>query len=362
VAGFRRRLIESVTVAEHTKLAVVVFNLGGPDGLDSVRPFLFNLFNDPAIIGAPAPVRWLLAQWISWKRAPVARDIYRRIGGRSPLVDLTGAQTAALEALLQEDGETRVFIAMRYWHPVSDETATAVKAFDPDEIVLLPLYPQYSTTTSQSSLTDWQRAAAAVGLAKPTRAICCAPDEDGFIRAQAKLVGAAVGEAGNAGKPRILFSAHGLPKRIIERGDPYAWQVARTAEAIVAALDSPDLDWVICYQSRVGPLEWIGPDIRDELKRAAADRVPVVVTPIAFVSEHSETLVELDIEYAQVARDLGISAYVRVPAVGTEPDYIAGLAHLVRESLRGGKAVCSSRGGRRCPREFSGCPMDNGGT
>ncbi len=348
-------------MADQSKLAVVVFNLGGPDSLDSVRPFLFNLFKDPAIIGAPGPVRWLLAQWISWKRAPVARDIYRQIGGRSPLVELTRAQTEALETVLSKDGETRIFIAMRYWHPMSDEAAAAVKAFDPDEIVLLPLYPQFSTTTSQSSLDDWHRAAAAAGLAKPTRAVCCAPDEEGFIRAQARLVRAAVDEAGAGGKPRVLFSAHGLPKRIIEGGDPYAWQVARTAEAIVAALDIADLDWVVCYQSRVGPLEWIGPDIEDELKRAAADRVPVVVTPVAFVSEHSETLVELDIEYGKAARDLGIPAYIRVPAVGTAPEYIGGLATLVREARGGGRALCSSRGGRRCPREFSGCPMESDG-
>jgi len=331
------------------KIAVVLFNLGGPDRQESVEPFLFNLFNDPAIIGLPWPLRPLLARLISHRRAPVARGIYAEIGGGSPLLDLTGQQAAALERELAGDGEVRVFVCMRYWRPLSDETAREVKAFGPDEIVLLPLYPQHSTTTTASSLRDWKRAARAVGLAAPARAVCCYPTEPGFIAAEVDLIRAALEKAAAKGRPRVLFSAHGLPKRVIDGGDPYAWQVEQSAAAIVQGLAVPDLDWVVCYQSRVGPLEWIGPSTEAEVDRAGRDGVPVVVVPIAFVSEHSETLVELDIEYRKLAEKLRVPAYERVPAVATHRRFIAGLAGLVRAALKDGRAVVSQQGGRLCP-------------
>ncbi len=339
------------------KLAVVLFNLGGPDSLSAVRPFLFNLFNDPAIIGAPAPIRWCLAQWISRRRAPVARKIYEKLGGRSPLLELTQRQAAALETLLGETGEARVFVAMRYWHPRSGETARLVKEFAPDHIVLLPLYPQYSTTTTGSSLKDWRRAAARSGLDAPTSAVCCYPTEAGWIRAQARLIRAGLDKASDQGEPRVLFSAHGLPKQVIEGGDPYQWQVEATAAAVVEELAMPELDWVVCYQSRVGPMEWIGPSTEDELARAAQDRVPVVVAPIAFVSEHSETLVELDVEYREAAEKMGVPGYVRVPAVGTEENFVEGLAEIVEKMLEAGPPLCSDRGRRRCPAAFGRCAM-----
>ncbi|MCZ6606700.1 MAG: ferrochelatase [Alphaproteobacteria bacterium] len=339
-----------------SKLAVVLFNLGGPDRPESVKPFLFNLFNDPAIIGAPRPIRWLLARLISSRRAPVARAIYARIGGKSPLLEMTGEQATALERLLGTAGEAKVFVAMRYWHPMSDEVAVAVRAFAPDEIVLLPLYPQYSTTTSGSSLGDWRRAAAAAGIGAPTVAVCCYPGQPGLIEAQAALVRAAIGQAAPSGTPRVLFSAHGLPQRIVARGDPYVWQVNRTAEAVVAAMDEPGLDWVVCYQSKIGPLAWTGPALDEELARAARDRVPVVVNPVAFVSEHSETLVELDIEYRAMAEKLGVPAYVRVPAVGTADEFVGGLAAVVEAAREQKTGLCSGTGGRLCPAQFGRCP------
>ena len=339
-----------------SKLAVVLFNLGGPDRPQSVKPFLFNLFNDPAIIGAPRPIRWLLARWISGRRAPVARAIYAHIGGKSPLLQITGEQAAALERLLGTAGEAKVFVAMRYWHPMSDEVAAAVRAFDPDEIVLLPLYPQYSTTTSGSSLGDWRRAAAAAGIGAPTVAVCCYPGQPGLIAAQAALVRAAIGRAAPSGTPRVLFSAHGLPQRIVARGDPYVWQVNRTVRAVVAAMDEPGLDWAVCYQSKVGPLAWTGPALDEELARAARDRVPVVVNPVAFVSEHSETLVELDIEYRAMAERLGVPAYVRVPAVGTADEFIGGLAAVVEAAREQKTGLCCGTGGRLCPAQFGRCP------
>ncbi len=316
------------------KVAIVLFNLGGPDSPETVRPFLRNLFNDPAIIDAPGSIRWLLSHWISHRRAPIARGIYEHLGGKSPLLDLTRAQAKALEEQFDVNDEVKAFIAMRYWHPMSDETAQAVKEFAPDNIVLLPLYPQFSTTTTGSSLTDWQRAARKAGLDVPSTAICCYPDEPGFIAAIATLCEKILIQASKDGKPRVLFSAHGLPKKIVDKGDPYPDHVEKTATAIVEKLGQNDLDWVICYQSRVGPLEWTGPATEDEIARAGKDRIPVVVVPIAFVSEHSETLVELDIEYRDLALSLGVPAYHRVPTVCSEPEFIGGLKNLVHQALR----------------------------
>jgi ferrochelatase len=344
-----------------SRLAVVVFNLGGPDGPDAVEPFLFNLFNDPAIIGLPGLLRTPLARFIARRRAPIARGIYREIGGKSPLLEETRAQAEALRRELAKAGgdEVGVFVAMRYWHPMSDETARDVRAFAPDEILLLPLYPQFSTTTTASSLKDWRRAAAEAGLTQPTRALCCYPTEPGLVKAAAELIAPGLEEAEAAGRPRLLFSAHGLPKKVVARGDPYQWQVTETAAAIVRALDRPGLDWVVCYQSRVGPLEWIGPSLEDELTRAGEDETPVVVFPVAFVSEHSETLVELDIEYRKKARELGVPDYVRVRTPGVHKDFIAGLARVAGIARTDG-LLCSATGGRLCPTKHACCPMGIG--
>jgi ferrochelatase len=336
-----------------SRLAVVLFNLGGPDRPEAVAPFLFNLFYDPAIIALPRPLRWLLAILLAARRAPKAAAIYGKLGGGSPLLSLTREQAGALEARLGPGA--KVFIAMRYWQPLSDAAAAEVKAFAPERIVLLPLYPQYSTTTTESSLKDWRRAAAAAGLGAPTVAVCCYPTEAGFVAAHARLIRAGLAQAAPAGKPRVLFSAHGLPKKVIARGDPYQWQVEQTAAAIVKALGVPGLDSVVCYQSRVGPLEWLGPSTEEEIARAGADRVPVVVVPVAFVSEHSETLVELDIDYRARAEALGVPAYVRVPALGVAPEFIDGLARLVQDAARAPAGTCLAFGGRRCPRDFARC-------
>ncbi|HYB09527.1 MAG TPA: ferrochelatase [Alphaproteobacteria bacterium] len=339
------------------KLAVVLFNLGGPDRPEAVEPFLFNLFNDPAIIGAPAPLRWLLAKLISKRRAPIARNIYGHIGGGSPLLENTMAQARALEARLRDLGDVRCFVAMRYWHPFIDEAAAAVKAFAPDRIVLLPLYPQFSTTTAGSSLTAWFRSAQSAGLAAPQYAICCYPRNEGFIGAVAQSVEDALAKMDDVGPPRVLFSAHGLPKKIVAAGDPYPWQVEQSCAAVVASLGKRDLDWVLCYQSRVGPLEWIGPATDKEIERAGGDKVPVVVVPIAFVSEHSETLVELDIEYAALARRAGVPAYVRAPTVSAGDAFIAGLARLVRTRSGGVDGVEPEGGHRICPVHCVKCPI-----
>lgn len=335
------------------KLAVVLFNLGGPDGLEAVEPFLRNLFSDPAIIALPAPLRLPLAWFIARRRAPIAREIYAHLGGGSPIVAETQKQARALEAALSDGGvEAKAFIAMRCWHPFSDGAAQAVKAFGPDRIVLLPLYPQFSTTTTASSLKDWTRAARKAGLEVPTRQVCCYPDEPGFVAAAAARLKAQLADLNPGISYRILLSAHGLPKRTIARGDPYQWQVERTAKAILAEL--PGLDAQICYQSRVGRLEWIGPATEAEIRRAGAEGKGVIVAPIAFVSEHSETLVELDIEYAKLAREAGVPDYRRAATVGDEGEFIAGLARLARQAASGSGPV-TSQGARLCPARQCRC-------
>jgi ferrochelatase len=331
-----------------SRTAVVLFNLGGPDSLDAVRPFLFNLFNDPAIIAAPWPIRFLLATYLSRKRAPIARQIYMKIGERSPLLEQTQAQAQALEAELGPGHKT--FIAMRYWHPFASEALKQARDYQPDRIVLLPLYPQYSSTTSGSSLAEWRKLAQDWNI--PTAAVCCWPEEAGLIAATAERVRQSYEKAWAHGLPRVLFSAHGLPKKVIASGDPYQRQVERSASAVVAALGIAKLDWAVCYQSRVGPLEWIGPSTQDELARAGRDKVPVVVVPIAFVSEHSETLVELDIEYRHQAQAFGVPAYERVPTPFTHLAFIQGLARLVRNARAGETAP----GGADCGKAFAKCP------
>ncbi|MBQ1543265.1 ferrochelatase [Caulobacter sp. CCUG 60055] len=314
------------------RIAVVLFNLGGPDGPGAVRPFLYNLFSDPAIIPWPAPFRQLLAALISRTREKAAKANYALMGGASPLAPETEAQARALETALAAriPGSTvKAFVAMRYWRPMSDETAAAVEAFAPDEIVLLPLYPQFSTTTTASSLKAWAAAYRGGGRA---RAVCCYPTEAELAEAHARRIEAAWREAGSPDKVRLLFSAHGLPQKVVDGGDPYQAQIEATAAAVVARLEAA-WDWSVCYQSRVGPMAWIGPATPDAIAQAAREGLGVVVAPIAFVSEHVETLVELDHEYAALAADLGCPAYVRVPALGVDRVFIDGLARIAVEAL-----------------------------
>ncbi|MCW9034545.1 MAG: ferrochelatase [Rhodospirillales bacterium] len=336
------------------KIAVVLFNLGGPDSPKAIRPFLFNLFYDPAIINLPNPFRWFLAKYISGKRAPIAKEIYAHLGGKSPLLEQTEAQARALEKSLESEGEVRCFIAMRYWHPFSDQISIEVKDFDPDEIVLLPLYPQYSTTTTKSSFDEWKRVSFNHALEKPEKYLNCYPTEEGFITALAEKTKTRISEV-DGENYRILFSAHGLPKDIIDKGDPYQMHVEKTCQALVEKMAIADLDWSICYQSRVGPKEWIGPSTDDEITRAGTDKKSVVLVPVAFVSEHSETLVELDIEYAEMAKKCGVPQYLRVPTVGVDPVFIEGLSGLVKQCLtRDTKTGCHQK---VCPDDQKRCPI-----
>ncbi len=341
-------------IAPNKKTAVVLFNLGGPDTKDAVQPFLNNLFNDPAIIGLPNPMRGWLAKFISTRRAPKAQHIYDLIGGKSPILENTQAQADALEASLKQHGNVRVFIAMRYWHPRAAECVKQVQQFSPDNIILLPLYPQFSTTTTGSSFDEWRREAARAKLDVPTHAVCCYPTQPEFVAAHAALIKTYYDQAAAHGKPRILFSAHGLPEKVIAKGDPYQSQVEMTTRAVLGELKIPEVDYVNCYQSRVGPLKWIGPSTEHELTRAAADKVPVVLVPIAFVSEHSETLVELDIEYAEMAKEAGLEHYFRVPTLSGHAHFIAALADICLKQTAE-STIAPDTGTRICEARFGKC-------
>jgi len=341
------------------KVAVVLFNLGGPDSPEAVEPFLRNLFADPAIISLPWIVRAPLGRFIAKRRAPIAREIYEHMGGSSPIFAETRAQADVLEQQLAQEGvEAKAFVSMRYWHPFSAGAARAVKAYNPDKIVLLPLYPQFSTTTTDSSFQDWARSAKREKLNQPTSKVCCYPAEDGFIDAAVAHIRKVMADAPGDVSYRLLLSAHGLPRRVIDKGDPYQWQVEQSAKAIVEKLAMPELDAVVCYQSKVGRLEWIGPSTDAEIQRAGADGKGVVVFPIAFVSEHSETLVELDIEYAKLAREHGVKDYRRARTVGVDAGFIGGLAKLVQRALLGTGTI-NSAGPRICPQDFCRCGMES---
>ena len=344
------------------KVAIVLFNLGGPDKMESVKPFLLNLFRDPAILRVPPFVRPFLARLIARLRVKAASENYAILGGKSPLLELTEQQARALEARLPG---SRCFIAMRYWHPFSDEAARAVREWDPDEVVLLPLYPHYSTTTTGSSLTAWREAAAQAGLAKPTTTLCCYHSDSAYLAATTAIVRRSYEEA-QAKLPqgaglRVLFSAHGLPEVIVANGDPYQFQVERTVAGVVRMLGLPELDWAVCYQSRATPQKWIGPSTEEEIERAVHDKAAVLVVPIAFVSEHSETLVELDVEYRELAERSGIAGYFRAPTQNSDPPFIDALGDLVDAALGRGPGLCSFVGGRTCPRPHGDCPHARAG-
>jgi ferrochelatase len=344
-----------VTPRSGKKVAVVLFNLGGPDSLKDVKPFLFNLFRDPAIIDLPTVARLPLATLISATRAPTARANYALMGGASPLLRETAAQALALDGMLTIKApqlEARCFIAMRYWRPFAEQAARDVAAYAPDEIVLLPLYPQYSTTTSASSLSAWREVYAGPGR---VRTICCHPTQTGFVGAYVAAIRKAWLDAGASKNVRLLFSAHGLPQRVVAAGDPYRAQVEATAAAIAAGL--PELsDWRVCYQSRVGRLPWLEPYTDAEIRRAGADRKGVVIAPIAFVSEHVETLIELDRDYRRLADDVGCAPYLRAATPGVDAAFIEGLAQLVLDSLErpGGSAP---GGPWRCPAGHAKCAL-----
>jgi len=333
------------------KKAVVLFNLGGPDKLESVEPFLFNLFNDPSIISIPSIIRYPLAKFLSKRRAPIARNIYKEIGNKSPILELTQNQAKSLENSLLKKGDYKCFIVMRCWHPRAVDVINKIKEYNPDEIVLLPLYPQYSASTSGSSIKEWNDLCKKENYKVKTKTICCYPTENNFLESHARLIKENIKNLERKNF-KLIFSAHGLPENKIKKGDPYQWQVEQTVKGIMKKLTNENPDYIISYQSRVGPLKWIGPSTDEIIIKYSKEKKGIVVVPVAFVSEHSETLVELDIEYKKLAEKNGCSFYKRVPALGVEDIFIKGLTEIVLKKETKGNYVSSAM----CPSKYIKCP------
>lgn len=362
------------------KVAFVLFNLGGPDSKNAIKPFLMNFFMDKNIISLPIPFRCFLAWMISSRRSKrEAGESYHELGDQSPLLQNSQAQLKALETSLNgqnkkssRDVKFKGFMCMRYWHPMAPQVVREVRDWKPDRVVLVPLYPQFSTTTTWSSLEQWDKAMHIAGYQVPTSMACCYPKEEGFINASTEHILKCFEQAQKEGRSaqdiRMLFSAHGLPEKVIKAGDPYQWQCEQTAKEIAQRLEerlkkkldkkSKKLDWRICYQSKVGPMKWIGPSLDEELEAAAKDKKSVVIFPHAFTQEHVETLVELDIEYKEMADELGIEGYYRAKTVSDHPSYIEGLKSMIIEHLnKKGVLGKDSKGKPCCPESFSQCCM-----
>lgn len=312
--------------------AVVLFNLGGPDSLEAVEPFLFNLFSDPDIFKFPLGFitqKWF-ARLISRRRAPEASIGYRAIGGKSPQLEITNNQARDLDQALSDNGEYEVFVCMRYWHPMADTVVTALKEKGIENVILLPLYPQYSLTTTGSSYNDFQRACRRNNYQPKISFIKQWYNEAEYQQAIASAIKAEAARMPNPDPKNIelLFSAHGLPQKIIDQGDPYEKHIRATVAGVSKILGWPHT--TLCYQSRVGPLKWLQPYTRNTIiEKANRGSKQILIYPVAFVSDHIETLYELGIEYANVARYAGIESYRVVPALNTD----AGLINTLKRQV-----------------------------
>ncbi len=312
------------------KTAVVLYNLGGPCCLNAVRPFLFNLFNDKAIINLPPFIRKLLAKFIAWRRNNKAIGIYSKIGGGSPILNQTYAQATALEKALGKN--FKVFVYMRYSYPDVDNVIENINQWGADNVIVLSLYPQYSTTTTASSIALWDETVSKSNARWVYRHIDQYPANYLFASAYADLIEKELKECKN--KPIILFSAHGIPMNRIKNGDPYQVHVEQSVTAVNACLNAKySFDFEVCYQSKVGPLKWLEPSTEERIGYYAKQQRDIIIVPIAFVSEHSETLVELDIDYKELALSNGAKSYRRIKALGTHKKYIQCLKNLVMDSL-----------------------------
>lgn len=321
------------------KIAVVLFQLGGPDSLDAVEPFLYNLFSDPDIFDFPGSSVFgkPLARYISRNRKEHAQSHYREIGGRSPILDLTMAQSNALEKQLRAEGlDATTFVTMRYWHPMTDEVVQKVAVGNFSRVILLPLYQQFSKSTTFSSVNEWNRQAALAGLSLPTQLICCYPIHPALVEAYVSRVNEAYQKFGSVGQPDIdlVFSAHGVPLSYIKAGDPYQLQVEETVRAI-----REKGRWVspshVCYQSKVGPQKWLTPSLTDTVQSLIGKgRRKLLIVPVAFVTEHIETLHEIDIELREEAETWGVEKMVLMPALNDHPAFIRCLSDLVIARLQ----------------------------
>ena len=320
------------------RIGVLLLNLGGPDKIEDVRPFLYNLFADPEIIRLPIkalqkPLAWL----ISTLRAKKSQDNYLEIGGGSPLRSITEAQAEALETKLKEFGQdAKIYIGMRYWHPFTEEAIAKIKKDNITEVVVLPLYPQFSISTSGSSFRVLEEMWATDKSLQQIKYTLVPSwyDAPGYLEAMADLISQELEKFDNPDEAHIFFSAHGVPVSYVEEaGDPYQREIEECTHLIMQTLGRKN-EYTLAYQSRVGPVEWLQPYTETALeelgKKGSKD---LLVVPISFVSEHIETLQEIDMEYREVAEEAGITNFQRVPALNVHPGFIESLAHLVTESL-----------------------------
>lgn len=318
------------------KINIILFNLGGPSDLKSVKSFLFNLFNDPLIIRVPKLLRLFLAWLISTLRTKKAQHIYSLMNGKSPILENTQKQAVALKQTLKNKGllNVDIHIVMRYTQPRAKDIVQKIDWNPGQETILVPLYPQYSTTTTLSSLQEF------IALMKKKHPlfsyskIGCFPVLPGLIKYFVNEISHVIKQH-NLENPHILFSAHGLPLDVVEDGDPYQHHVQQTIKAISHQLDliHPSLTHHECYQSKVGPKKWLTPSTEHLIQELSKQDENIIVVPIAFVSEHSETLVELDIEYKQIATDFGAKSYHRISTPSSNPEFIESLSQLVLSTL-----------------------------
>lgn len=320
------------------KIAIVLFQLGGPDSIEAVEPFLYNLFLDPDIIDFPGAfiARRLLARKVASSRSKPIGDHYREIGGKSPINELTDLQAKGLERSLRSSGiDARVLVAMRYWHPLTGEVIEALKKEPCDEVILLPLYPQFSKATTYSSMNEWRRQAHSLEFNVPTRLVCCYPGHTAYIEALVDNINTAMKRFGGMDPQELdlVFSAHGVPVDFIRKGDPYKLHVEETVRQVLArgGWKNPSH---ICYQSKVGPARWLEPSLTGLIRTLAGlGRQNLLVIPVAFVTEHIETLHEINIEAREEAEHLGITGFEMMPALNDHPRFIDCLTDLVLRTL-----------------------------
>ena len=323
-----------------SRVGIVLLNLGGPERIQDVGPFLYNLFADPEIIRLPIPALQKPLAWlISTLRSNKSQEAYRSIGGGSPLRRITDQQARELQSLLrQREVDATTYVAMRYWHPFTESAVADMKADGIEQVVVLPLYPHFSISTSGSSFRELQRLRQGDErfAQLPLRAIRSWHDHPGYLKAMAQLIEREIDACVDPSTAHVFFSAHGVPKSYVEEaGDPYQKEIESCAELIMKTLGR-DNPWTLAYQSRVGPVEWLQPYTEEALEELGEKGVKeLVVVPISFVSEHIETLEEIDIEYREIATEAGVSNFRRVPALDIDPTFIASLADLVETSLAG---------------------------
>jgi protoporphyrin/coproporphyrin ferrochelatase len=333
----------------HKKTAVVLFQLGGPDSLEAIEPFLYNLFMDPDIINFPGAflARKPLAKFISSRRSVKVAKIYKQIGGKSPILDLTRRQAFALESTLRmQNIDAQVFVAMRYWHPMTDAVVQEINTGGFEQVVLLPLYPQFSQATTLSSLNEWNRHKEKQHLALPTKLVCCYPVHPLFIESLADTINDSLERFTTISSTEIdlVFSAHGVPLSFIRDGDPYQLQMEATVRSVLeqGKWKSPH---TLCYQSKVGPMKWLKPSLLETVEQLAKNnRRHLLIIPIAFVTDHIETLHEINIEVRKHAMAHGIRQFELMPALNNHPKFIQCLAELVRTQLSAdvNPAVCET--------------------